>query len=173
MPNPKRIPSLIQKPRRSFRQLKAPRDRSPLRVPHAGITNTPNTPYSNKLEYSNTPAMSEGYAVISGLGRPAALGLTFRTGLGGSSINCWAPGPDSRLRYLRVMRIATGKVVAGKLELEGEPLEEGATVTVLVPEADETFELTPEEQRALRASLEEANRGEFVDAEALLRELRQ
>jgi hypothetical protein len=71
------------------------------------------------------------------------------------------------------MRIATGKVVAGKLELEGDPLEEGATVTVLVPEADETFELTPNEESALEESLKEAAQGKFLDAEALLRELRQ
>jgi hypothetical protein len=71
------------------------------------------------------------------------------------------------------MRIATGKVVQGKLELEGHSLEEGVTVTVLVPEADETFELTPEENAALEASLEEAAQGRFVDAEALLRELRR
>ena len=74
---------------------------------------------------------------------------------------------------LRSMRIATGKVVRGKLELDGDALEEGTTVTVLVPEPDETFELTPKEQVALEESLKEAARGEFVDAEALLRELRQ
>lgn len=34
------------------------------------------------------------------------------------------------------MRIASGKVVAGKIVVEGEPLAEGATVTVLAPEAD-------------------------------------
>ncbi len=71
------------------------------------------------------------------------------------------------------MRIATGKVVDGKLELEGEALEEGVTVTVLVPERDETFELTPEEETALEESLEQAGRGQFVDTKALLRELRQ
>ena len=71
------------------------------------------------------------------------------------------------------MRIATGKVVQGKLELEGDALEEGATVTVLVPEADETFEFTPEEELALEESLKEAAQGHFVDGEALLRELRQ
>jgi hypothetical protein len=70
------------------------------------------------------------------------------------------------------MRIATGKIVEGKLQLDGEPLEEGSTVTVLVPEADETFRLTPEEEAELEQSLEEAARGEFVSAEALLRELR-
>jgi len=71
------------------------------------------------------------------------------------------------------MRIATGKVVSGRLELEGDVLQEGATVTVLVPEADETFELTPDEESALEASLREAAQDQFVDAQALLRELRQ
>jgi hypothetical protein len=71
------------------------------------------------------------------------------------------------------MRIATGKVVRGKLELDGDVLEEGATVTVLVPEPDETFELSPDEEIALEESLKEAAQGQFVDAEALLRELRQ
>ena len=71
------------------------------------------------------------------------------------------------------MRIATGKVVQGRLELDGDPLEEGVTVTVLVPEADETFELTPDEEVALEKSLRQAARGEFIEAEALLRELRQ
>jgi hypothetical protein len=71
------------------------------------------------------------------------------------------------------MRIATGKVIDGKLELEGDALEEGATVTVLVPEGEESFELTPEEARLLEESLREAAQGRFVDADALLRELRQ
>ena len=71
------------------------------------------------------------------------------------------------------MRIATGKVIRGKLELDGDSLEEGATVTVLVPEPDETFTLTPDEEVALEESLKQAARGEFVDSDALLRELRQ
>ncbi len=71
------------------------------------------------------------------------------------------------------MRIATGKVIRGKLELDGDSLEEGATVTVLVPEPDETFTLTPDEEVALEESLKQAACGEFVDADALLRELRQ
>ncbi len=71
------------------------------------------------------------------------------------------------------MRIAIGKVVHGKLELDGDSLEEGAIVTVLVPEADETFELTPDDEAALEESLAQASQGQFVDAEALIRELRQ
>jgi len=71
------------------------------------------------------------------------------------------------------MRIATGKVIRGKLELDGDSLEEGATVTVLVPEPDETFTLTADEEVALEESLKQAARGEFVDADTLLREIRQ
>ncbi len=71
------------------------------------------------------------------------------------------------------MRIATGKVVAGRVELEGEPLEEGATVTVLVPDADETFELTDEEAAELELALQQAARGELVDAADVLSELAQ
>jgi predicted transcriptional regulator len=51
--------------------------------------------------------------------------------------------------------------------------EEDGTVTVPAPEAVESFELTPDEEAALEESLEEAAQGQFVDAEALLRELRQ
>lgn len=46
-------------------------------------------------------------------------------------------------------------------------------MTVFVPEADETFELTPDEELALEESLRQTARGEFIDAEALLRELRE
>lgn len=80
---------------------------------------------------------------------------------------------ESRSASFPDVRIATGKVVRGKLELDGDSLEEGSTVTVLVPELDETFELTPDEEVALEKSLEQAARGQFVDAANLLRELRQ
>ena len=71
------------------------------------------------------------------------------------------------------MRIATGRVVSGKIVLEGEPLEEGATVTVLAPENDESFELSPEEEARLLASLEEAASEQFILASDLLRDLGQ
>ena len=71
------------------------------------------------------------------------------------------------------MRIATGRVVSGKIVLEGEPLEEGATVTVLAPENDESFELSPEEEALLLASLEETASEQFILASDLLRDLGQ
>ena len=47
------------------------------------------------------------------------------------------------------MQLATGIVVDGKVVVEGESLPEGAVVTILVREADETFRVP----RSLRPSL--------------------
>jgi hypothetical protein len=69
------------------------------------------------------------------------------------------------------MRIATGKVVSGKVVVEGEPLEEGTTVTVLARESDESFDLSPEDEARLLESLAEAERGEMIEAPSLVRDL--
>jgi len=69
------------------------------------------------------------------------------------------------------VRIATGKVVSGKVVVEGEPLAECATVTVLAPDDDQTFDLTPEEESLLLASIREAEQGRVVEASAVLREI--
>jgi hypothetical protein len=70
------------------------------------------------------------------------------------------------------MKVITGKVVAGKIVVEGEPLEEGSTVTVLAPERDETFLLDAEAEAALLGAIAEANRNEVITGAALLRQLR-
>lgn len=69
------------------------------------------------------------------------------------------------------MRVATGKVISGKVVVEGEPLEEGAVVTVLAPEDNETFELNPEAEAALLAAIDEGERGEIVSGDEVLRKL--
>ncbi len=69
------------------------------------------------------------------------------------------------------MRVATGKVISGKVVVEGEPLEEGTVVTVLAPEDNETFELNPEAEAALLAAIDEAERGEIVSGDEVLRKL--
>ncbi|MPY88861.1 MAG: hypothetical protein GEU99_13145 [Luteitalea sp.] len=71
------------------------------------------------------------------------------------------------------MKVATGRVAAGKVILEGEPLSEGSVVTVLAQEADETFDVTPEEEQALLAAMAEAERGEVVSWNALRERLRR
>lgn len=70
------------------------------------------------------------------------------------------------------MRVVTGKVIAGKIVIEGEPLEEGSTVTVLAPEQDETFTLDAQGEAALLAAIAEADRGEAIPCEHLLSRLR-
>src|SRR6266496_19749 len=69
------------------------------------------------------------------------------------------------------MRVTTGKVIEGKVVVEGLPLEEGAVVTVLAREAEETFRLSPEEEAELLLSIEEADRGETVSLEEVLEKL--
>ena len=70
------------------------------------------------------------------------------------------------------MKVITGKVVAGRIVVEGEPLEEGCTVTVLAPEQDEVFELDAEAEASLLAAIAEADRGEVITDEQLLSRLR-
>jgi hypothetical protein len=72
------------------------------------------------------------------------------------------------------MKMLTAKVVDGQLDVPEGTLEEGITVTILVPEDEDTegFEVTAEERAILLDSLEQARRGEGVDGWALLKELR-
>ena len=71
--------------------------------------------------------------------------------------------------YSHGMKVIKGKVVSGKVVVEGS-LPEGATVTVLAPEGDD-FTLTPDEESAMLAAISEADRGEVVEAETVFREL--
>jgi len=68
------------------------------------------------------------------------------------------------------MRITKGKVVNGSIVVEGEPLDEGAVVTVLVSD-EHVFTLSPAEEATLLESIAEANRGELIDAENVLKRL--
>ena len=71
------------------------------------------------------------------------------------------------------MQLATGTVVGGKVIVEGETLPEGAVVTILAREADETFEVPPELEAELRESIAQAERGETISATAMLARLRR
>jgi hypothetical protein len=70
------------------------------------------------------------------------------------------------------MKVATGKVVGGKVVLDGADFAEGATVTVLAREDDELFEASPELEKALLQAIEETQRGDVVSGETLLSRLR-
>jgi len=71
------------------------------------------------------------------------------------------------------MTFATGRVVGGKVVLEGEPLAEGSVVTVVARDGDETFEVSLEEERALLEAVEQADRGHVVSWETLREQLRR
>jgi len=69
------------------------------------------------------------------------------------------------------MVIATGKVVDGRVELDSE-LPEGASVTVLAREGDETFAADAETERMLLEAIAQCDRGEALPVAQLLGELR-
>lgn len=69
------------------------------------------------------------------------------------------------------MKIATSKVVGGKLVIDGEFLREGESVTVLARDAEKGFTLSPEEEAEILPSVAEADRGETISAEELLAKL--
>lgn len=70
------------------------------------------------------------------------------------------------------MKLITGTVIGGRVELPPETLAEGASVTVLVPEEEAPFVLGNEEEAELLQAMEEIRRGEFVDGTELLQEIR-
>ena len=70
---------------------------------------------------------------------------------------------------IAAMRVTSGKVVSGQIIVEGEPLPDGSVVTVLAREIDESFELDAAAEAELLLSLAEADRGELIPAEEVLR----
>jgi hypothetical protein len=68
------------------------------------------------------------------------------------------------------MRIASGKVIDGKIIYEGE-LPEGAEVTLLAHDVEETFEVTPELKAVLLESIAQCERGDTISADELIREM--
>jgi hypothetical protein len=71
------------------------------------------------------------------------------------------------------MRVTTGRIVNGKIEVPDEEFAEGMVVTILAPEDGGTFTLGPQAEAALLVSIEEADRGEVISGEELLQELRR
>jgi hypothetical protein len=71
------------------------------------------------------------------------------------------------------MRVTTGTVVNGKIEVPGEKLPEGTVVTVLSAEDREAFALAADAEATLLLRIEEAERGEVISGAELLREIRR
>ncbi len=71
------------------------------------------------------------------------------------------------------MKVATGKVVEGKVVLEGEPLAEGAVVTVVARDDEDTFDVSLDEERLLLDAIAQADGGKVISWEALREQLRR
>ena len=71
------------------------------------------------------------------------------------------------------MKVATGIVVDGKVVVEGAALAEGSTVTVVLRDDEEGFELTSEAEKELLESIAQIERGDFLTGEQLLERLRR
>jgi hypothetical protein len=69
------------------------------------------------------------------------------------------------------MQIASGRVINGRVVVEAD-LPEGAEVTLLALDGEETFEVDAELEAVLLESIAQGQRGETISAEALLSELR-
>jgi len=69
------------------------------------------------------------------------------------------------------MQIATGKVVQGRVELDAE-LPEGASVTVIAADGDETFDVDSATEQKLLDAIAECERGETIPLDRLLSEMR-
>ena len=69
------------------------------------------------------------------------------------------------------MQIASGKVIGGRVVVDAE-LPEGATVTLLALDGEETFEVDAELEAVLLESIAQGKRGETIPAADLLREMR-
>jgi hypothetical protein len=69
------------------------------------------------------------------------------------------------------MQIASGKVVDGRVELDGE-LPEGASVTVIARDDDETFEADSETETMLLNAIAQCERGDTIPLKQLIPDLR-
>ena len=69
------------------------------------------------------------------------------------------------------MQIASGKIINGHVVVDAE-LPEGADVTLIALDGEETFEVDAELEAVLLESIAQVDRGETISAEELLRELR-
>ena len=71
------------------------------------------------------------------------------------------------------MIVATGKIIDGRVVLEGQPLAEGSVVTVIARGTEGPFDVTPEDEEALLAAIAQAERGEVISWETLREQLRR
>ena len=70
------------------------------------------------------------------------------------------------------MKVTTGTVVDGHVEVPEEFATEGSQVFLVASDSGEPVQLSSAEERELWEAMEEIRRGEYVDGEVFLSELR-
>lgn len=70
------------------------------------------------------------------------------------------------------MKVLSATVLGGRVEIPSDVARDGDLVTVLAPEPVGEVVLTRAQEEELSAASEEIRRGEFVEGDALLQELR-
>ncbi len=68
------------------------------------------------------------------------------------------------------MRITKGKVVDGQVIVEGDPLNEGSTVTILVSD-ETTFRLNAEDEAALLQAIAGADQNNLISGEDVIKKI--
>jgi hypothetical protein len=69
------------------------------------------------------------------------------------------------------MQIASGRVVGSRIEVDAE-LPEGATVTVIARDEEESFEADPATEKVLLDAIAQCERGQTIPLKHILSELR-
>jgi hypothetical protein len=69
------------------------------------------------------------------------------------------------------MQVATGKVIGGRIILEGTNLPEGAVVTVFAANSETMIRLSSTESAELESALEDADHEEGITAKELFERL--
>ena len=85
-------------------------------------------------------------------------------GLGTSRTSGW---------YDCAMKVISGTVIGGRVEVPSDALAEGDRVAILAATSAEPIQLTPEQENELVAAVEDVQRGNYVDGQDLLAELRR
>ena len=71
------------------------------------------------------------------------------------------------------MTVVHGRVVNGRIEVDdGVALRDGMDVQISIP-ASEEYDLTEEQEAEIEASIAEIERGEWVDGDEIIKELRR
>ncbi len=71
------------------------------------------------------------------------------------------------------MKIFSGTVVGGKIEVPEDALTEGDQVAIVAAEPAQAIQLTPEQETELVVAVEDIRRGKYLDGQELLAELRK